>query len=212
MRRNGFAILTFMLCLFILDCKNESSDDPQLAKWAGTWNAVTNDINESWMDQTFADGAAYILATHGKAISDSDLRDFFSEMLGTDFASSVIADDTFTTYTEADAAGTATKITYTFKQRFAADEDDGKIAYWYAFEGDRADDSQYLIALLPEQDSPDTMEHFHFRYGTDGFDALMDEEMGMWFATFMKQGTTQDQLAASLTMVIEELPWDQILP
>ncbi|MDR2536019.1 MAG: SUMF1/EgtB/PvdO family nonheme iron enzyme [Treponema sp.] len=200
------------LCLCIIFLAAGCSDgndvsEPELAKWAGTWNSMTNYLDEPWLQATLEEGAAAVSAKIHRTVTTSQLKGVFAEMLKTDFKSCVINDDVFTVYTEPEAAstGTSTKITYTFKEKKIDGESE-----WYAFEGDQAGPYKYLIALLPEQHSTDTAEHFHFRYGNTSFDGLAG--MSSWMGTLTKSGTTQAQIKASLQGVINELPWGVMLP
>ncbi|MDR1867478.1 MAG: ZinT/AdcA family metal-binding protein [Treponema sp.] len=181
---------------------NRSGGKTELAQWAGTWNAMTNVLDDPGLNKTFVEGAAYIQYVHSKTITADGLKQVFAPMLRTDFKSCKIEGDTFTVYTETDLQGTATHITYTYK---------GESEGWHRFEGNQSGRYKYLAAYLPERDSTgNTAEHFHFRYGADGFDAL--EANPSWMATVMLKGTTIAQLAASLKEVIRELPWDLMLP
>jgi Zn/Cd-binding protein ZinT len=165
-----------------------------LSAWKGTWNSMTNYLDADWLQSTFAEGASVA------GMDAATLKAMFAQMMTTDFKSCVISGDTFTMYTGADASGTATAITYTYKQKFEAGEEDGQMAYWYAFEGNQNGEHKYLIALLPEQHSSATIVHFHFRYGSGGFQSLLDNVQ--WYATLAKQGSTQEQIKQSLADVI----------
>ena len=131
------------------------------------------------------------------------LKEMFAAMMAIDFTSCVIAGDTFTLYSGPDGTGTATAIRYTYKQKFEAGEEDGEMLYWYAFEGDQSGDHKYLIALPPEQHSAQTAIHFHFRYGSGGFQELLDNDE--WYPTLTKQETTQNQIKQSLADVIADM-------
>jgi Zn/Cd-binding protein ZinT len=180
-----------------------NSNEPELAKWNGTWNAVTNVFNETYLTKTFTDGVAYINSTYSMSITVDAFKEQFAELIEVDFKSCVINGDTFTLYTGDDATGTATKITYTFDRKVEIGGKD-----WYAFEGDIAGNHKYLVALPPKRDTPGTLEEVHFRYGNAGFDSLIAEPL--WSATLMRQGSTEDEIRATFEMIIEELPWDYI--
>jgi Zn/Cd-binding protein ZinT len=195
---NVLSLSFFVFVLLAIGCSDGSSNDdpenePELTKWNGTWNSMTNYLDADWLQQTFEAGAT-------GQMNGAALKAMFVQMMTTSFKSCVISGDTFTMYTGADASGTATPITYTFKQTFEAGEEDGEKLYWYAFEGNQNGDHKYLIALPPERHSSATAEHFHFRYGSEGFQALLDNEN--WYATLAKQGTTNEQIKQSLADVI----------
>jgi Zn/Cd-binding protein ZinT len=194
--------ISLALGMMAIGCEHSGKVAINLSKWEGEWNAMTNMVGDPGLNQTFTEGAAYIQSTYSKTITAEGLEQVFANMLRTDFKSCKIEGDTFTMYTGADLQGTATKITYAYK---------GESEGLHRFEGDQSGRYKYLIAYLPEWDSTgSSAEHFHFRYGANSFDAL--EADASWFATVMIKGTTVSQLAASLKVVIQEMPWDLMLP
>jgi Zn/Cd-binding protein ZinT len=139
-----------------LGCQtNRGIAEPELAKWNGTYNSLASYLDEPSLAGIFAD----------KAAAKSDLAEF----LATDFASCKIDGDTLTLYAAQNAGGTATAIRYVFKRKI-----EPGMGVWYAFESERNDKYKYLLATLPGQDDPGGAVHFHFRYGTGGFDALAE--------------------------------------
>jgi Zn/Cd-binding protein ZinT len=194
--------ISLALGMMAIGCEHSGGGKTTLSQWAGTWNAMTNALDDVGLNQTFAEGAEYIQSTHSKTITATGLKQAFASMLRTDFKSCKIEGDTFTVYTGADLQGAATTITYTYK---------GESEGLHKFEGDQSGQYKYLMVYPPEWDSTGkTAEHFHFRYGADGFDAL--EANPSWYATVMVKGTTIAQLAASLKEVIREMPWNLMLP
>ena len=218
----SLTLVIALLCAMLAACgaqPSEPSVDPSaapptqtavtLADWAGTWNAPASILGEDWMQSAWDDGAATISEQVGKTVTADDVRGIFEQMLFTGFGSCAIDGDTMTIYPESDLGGEAAKITFTYAEKFGMGEEDDEQTYWYGFTSSTPG-YEYLIALPVEQDMPETMEHFHFRYGSDGFDALLSEEIGMWYATVGRQSTTQEQYSASMTLVISELPWEMI--
>jgi hypothetical protein len=196
----------FVFVFFVSGCPQGGSggkSEPELAKWNGTWNAVTNVFDETYLTKTFTDGVTQINSAYSMSITVDAFKKKFAELIETDFKSCVIKGDTFTLYTGSDATGTSTKITYTFVKKVEIGGKD-----WSAFEGDIAGNHKYLVALLPKRDTPETLEEVHFRYGNAGFDALVAEPL--WSATLMRQGSTQNEIKTTFEMIIEELPWDYI--
>jgi Zn/Cd-binding protein ZinT len=203
MKRVVFTTLTLMLCLFILNCENEPDNEPELAEWNGTWNALTNLFGEAWIDTVFQNGSEYVQTTHSMTVPAATIKTVFNQMLNpVAFKSCVIKGDTFTVYSEADAKGTSTKITYTFTEKIPVEGEEGES--WYAFEGDSEGPYKYLLALPPDQDAPGTMLHFHFRYASTDEGLYVNP---LWNPVVMTQGTTQAEIEATLKLVIEEIDW-----
>lgn len=207
----GFAVVLITAIFALAGCASlggSSSDATNLAQWAGTWNAMAQYLDDPGLDKAWQDGAGRIQELFpGKNPTADEVKGVFKTMLMTGFKSCVIKGDTLTIYTAADASGSPSQtITYTYKGVIGEGE-----AAWHSFEGNTPGPYKYLIAYLPERE-PNMATHFHFRYGSESFDALIAENMGMWMATVMAKGTTIPTLAASLAEVIEALPWNFILP
>jgi Zn/Cd-binding protein ZinT len=207
----GFAVLLITAIFTLAGCASlggGNSNATNLAKWAGTWNAMDQYLDDPGLNKAWQDGAARIHELFpAKNPTANDVKGVFKTMLMTDFKSCVIKGNTMTIYTAADASGSSSQtITYAYKGAIGEGE-----AAWYSFEGNTPGPYKYLIAYLPERE-PNTATHFHFRYGSESFNALTAENMGMWMATVMAKGTPIPTLAASIKEVIEELPWNFILP
>ncbi|MDR0732512.1 MAG: metal-binding protein ZinT [Dysgonamonadaceae bacterium] len=200
----------FLSSVMFISCKDDdgSNSQPDLAKWAGTWNAMDQYLDDAGLNQAWTDGAAHVNNTLSRQdITAERIKAVFKTMLKTDFKSCVIEGGTMKIYAALDASGSPSDIiTYTYKGTIG----EGDVA-WHSFEGDKAGDYKYLIAYPVEPGSANAAEHFHFRYGASSFDALTADNMAMWMATVMKQGTTIPVLAASLAEVIQELPWQYII-
>jgi Zn/Cd-binding protein ZinT len=213
MKKVVFTILTLTLCFFILNCKNDADDpESELAKWEGTWNAMVQYLDDTGLNQAWTNGAAYVNTSLSRTdVTANQIKTVFKTMLKTDFKSCVIEGNTMKIYATLDASGSPSDtITYTYKGTIYTGTNMGE-EEWHSFEGNKAGDYKYLIALVVEPGSATAAEHFHFRYGASSFDTLTADDMGMWMATVMKQGTTIQVLAASLETVIEELPWQYII-
>ena len=206
----GFAALLIAAMFTLAGCASSgrSGGSPELAKWAGTWNAMVQYLDDAGLDQAWTDGASYVNTSLSRTdVTADQIKAVFKTMLKTDFNSCVIDGDTMKIYAALDAAGSPSDtITYTYKGTIGEGDE-----AWHSFEGNKAGNYKYLIAFAVEPGSATAAEHFHFRYGPSSFDALTADDMGMWMATVMKQGATIPVLAASLKTVIEELPWQYII-
>jgi Zn/Cd-binding protein ZinT len=206
----GILGMVLVFSFVLASCSDSGGDpEPELAKWKGTWNAMVQYLDDTGLNQAWTDGAAYINTSLSRAdVTADQVKAVFKTMLQTDFNSCIIEGDTMKIYASLDASGSPSDtITYTYKGTIGEGDE-----AWHSFEGNKAGDYKYLIALAVEPGSATAAEHFHFRYGASSFDALTADDMGMWMATIMKQGTTIQVLAASLETVIKELPWQYIIP
>jgi hypothetical protein len=149
-----------------------------------------------------------ILFGLANTVAAAQIKGIAAQVFATPFKSLVIQGDTIACYSEPDAGGAGTTITYAYKQKeYDQEEED----YWHYFEGDQAVDYKYLIALPPAQDSAETPVHFHFHYAADGFAAAAAQISSMSQPVGIKKGTSQAQIIAQFQVLIAEVPWAQIL-
>jgi Zn/Cd-binding protein ZinT len=213
-KKNLAGILGILLVFsfVLISCDNGGGGgDPEseLAKWAGTWNCFGNYVNESWLDETYNAAASAASTETGQTVSADTIKGLAAQVFATpNFKSFVVQGDTITFYTDPNAGGTGTTLTYTYKQTFDGSEGDT----WYGFEGDQSGAYKYLIAIHPDQDSPQTPVHFHFFYDATGLENAFSKETGMWQPVGVKQGTTNEQIIAQFQVVIAEIPWSAVLP
>jgi Zn/Cd-binding protein ZinT len=204
MKKIAFTILTSMLCFFILNCENEADDPkPELAKWAGTWNAVDQYLDDSQLAQIWTNAANRVNTDFpGKNATAQNLKGLLGYMLKTDFKSCVISGDTIKIYSGPDATGTLSEtIAYTYKGPIGEDG-------WASFEGNKEGQFKYLVMGPRHQDNPGSMEHFHFRYGNESIEAIADDPM--WVATVTPTETTVTAIKEELEATLEEFPWEQV--
>jgi Zn/Cd-binding protein ZinT len=149
-------------------------DEPELAGWEGTYNSLSSYLDESSFAAIFV----------GKDAAKAKLAGF----LAADFRSVKVESDTITFYSDRDAKGASIKVSYSRKPIGEP---------WNAFESDQYGKYKYLIATPPGADYPEGAFHFHLRYGTEGFDALVN---GNNLPTLLKADTANDKVRE----VIEE--------
>jgi Zn/Cd-binding protein ZinT len=169
----GMAAVLLTFGLVLAGCASSpDKSEPELAQWEGTYNSLSSYLDEPAFAGIFAD----------KAAAKAELAGY----LATDFASLKVEGDTLTFYAAPNAGGAATAISYSLKQTIETE-----YGAWYAFESNRNDQYQYLLATLPGQDDPEGALHFHFRYGASGFDALLAAGN---LPTAVKAGTPTDKV------------------
>jgi hypothetical protein len=204
MKRTVFAILTIVLCLFILNCKNEPDNDPELAEWVGTWNNISTYFEETDVVAAFNAGASAIATAWGgefSGLTGTHVKYLFTAVLATPTNKSIkVEGNTVTFYSDINAQGTAVfSGTYTLKEKLI---DDGETIY--VFEGDQAGAYKYLRLVGLEQEAADAALVFHFQYS----DALanFDGALATWWPVEVKQGTTVAAVKKTLEIVMAEYP------
>jgi Zn/Cd-binding protein ZinT len=201
----GFAVMMIAAIFTSAGCGTDGGDnnEPELAKWAGTWNPVYGYLDDPGLDASFQ--AQYdALEDDLKAMITSVqvLKDFAKTIAQTDFGSFVIQGDKITFYDQkADAENPSGNVietvTYTFKG-IVHDVYGSEDFYASTFEGDKEGPHKYLIfAEEAERDSPTGPLHFHIRYGSKSFDDLRmtpTDNYNRWSPTIVSYNTTIAEL------------------
>jgi Zn/Cd-binding protein ZinT len=219
MKRTGFygflgKTLSIGLLVFVVlsaGCDNDGGDpEPELAKWAGTWNPVHGYLDDSGLDASFQaqyDALPEAAKTQLQVASLADLRTMTKRIAQTDFGSFVIKGDTITFYdqkanTENPSGKVIEIVTYTFKGTLP-DVRQREEFDWSAFEGDTAGAHKYLLfADAAERDTPEGPLHFHIRYGSKGFDDLLmtTDNYNLWSPTIVSYNTTIAELQEFMSL------------
>jgi Zn/Cd-binding protein ZinT len=221
MKRTGFyGVLgkTLSIGLFVLvvlsvgcDTGNTGDNDPELAKWAGTWNPVYWYLDDSGLDASFQaqyDALPEAAKTMMQVTSLDDLRDMTMRIAETDFGSFVIKGNTITFYEQKANAKNPSgnvieTVTYTFKGPLTDKHPREGEFIWSAFEGDTAGAHKYLLfADEAERDTPEGPLHFHIRYGSKGFDDLLmtPDNYNLWSPTIVSYNTTIAELQEFMSL------------
>jgi Zn/Cd-binding protein ZinT len=184
----GFAVL-LMTAIFTAACDTGGGgDDPELAKWNGTWNSYYDYFDEPELVAILE--AQYNSSDAYKTIFTTfdPFLEFVKALALTDFDSFAVQGDTITFYKRTQTIDT---VTYAYKGvRQVAWQ--GETADFYAFEGDKAGAHKYLIFEEADRDTPDGPLHFHIRYGSESIDSLVNNTS--WAPTIVSYDTTIDEL------------------
>ena len=72
---------------------------------------------------------------------------------------------------------------------------EGDVTYGFTAKGSIADEQfRYLVLMAPGYDGDgDIAAHYHFRYGSDGFEELFATANSLWYPTMCDAGATLDQ-------------------
>jgi Zn/Cd-binding protein ZinT len=204
----GILSMALVFSFVLAGCGNDGDDqEPELAKWAGTWNPYHEYFDEPQL-------LAILEAQYGpykETMSFEGFKAFVKAIAMTDFSSFVIQGDTISFYdqkqTQKNPSGNVLEtVTYSFKGvrsdvwgKGGAEEE----AFdWYAFEGDREGAHKYLLLEEAGRDTPAGPLHFHMRYGGIGFDDLLltpTDNYNRWAPTIVRYDTTIAQLEAFMS-------------
>jgi Zn/Cd-binding protein ZinT len=202
----GFAVLLIAVILTLAGCDNGGGDDddPELAKWNGTWKAVDQYLDDNAFDQMWTDAVSAIKGANSKAVVDvATLKAVTKQMLRTDFKSCAIEGNTMKIYDNANATGSPTATwNYTYSGiRTVPGEGEEEDQEWLKFTGDKEGQFKYLILAPKHRDDPDAMLHFHLLYSADSFEAATADLF--WEAMVTPTTTTIAQIVDD----ISGFPW-----
>jgi Zn/Cd-binding protein ZinT len=200
----GILGILLVFSFVMIGCDNGGDNDPEpdLAEWAGTWNAIDQYLDDEAFDEAWTDAVTAIKTAEPNAVVDAaTLKGMFTAMLKTDFKSCVIEGNTMKIYTGPNAAGSPTAtITYAYAGIHTVESEEGS-QEWYKFTGDKAGQFKYLILGPTHQDAPGSMMHFHLQYSATSFESATADPN--WVATVTPNTT-------ALTKIVEEVaafPW-----
>jgi Zn/Cd-binding protein ZinT len=196
----GFAVLLIAAIFTVTGCDpgGGDDDDPELAKWDGTWNPVHDYLDDPGLLSIFQ--AQY--GPYEAMFSFDEFLAFVKAIAATDFGSFVVQGDKITFYdknqSQKEPQGNVIEtITYTFKGIRHEIWGPGEEVDMYTFEGDKAGAHKYLLFEEAERDTQDGPLHFHMRYGSKSFDDLLisvGDNYNRWYPTIVSYDTTIAEL------------------
>jgi Zn/Cd-binding protein ZinT len=204
---SGILSMALIFSFILAGCDNDGDDpEPELAKWAGTWNPVHWYFDEPELAAILQAQYNALPDANKQAMTFEQFTAFVTAIAQTDFGSFVIQGDTITFYdkkqTQKKPSGNIHEtVTYTFAGmrhdvwgKGSAEEEEFD---WYAFEGDKEGAHKYLLLEEAGRDTQTGPFHFHMRYGSKGFDDLLltpTDNYGRWAPTIVSYDTTIAQL------------------
>lgn len=194
-----------------------------LEKWKGTWKSFDDFVDEDEMEPVYAE-----VTKHVNGYTAKGVEGFFEEMYHTGFDSLRVEGSTVTFL---DSKGVSKgKLTYIFKgtaKRKIEIAGQSMEVEWHLFEApaesgatntamheedgfDPKKSCKYLALFPPHQDKPDSMLHWHMRYGSVSLESLIDKSASLWWPTLCAPDTkvadvAKDQLDEA-KMLAEMLP------
>ncbi|PIE43680.1 MAG: hypothetical protein CSA50_03485 [Gammaproteobacteria bacterium] len=165
--------------------------------WNGNWQSSYASLDEPVMDTVYTSVAAL-----KDDLEASDVESALKAMLHTDF-NTINVENTGNLYSMTiDSVST----NYNYMGEHEVEFAPGTYFSWYKFEkiGGSADDLyKYIISTAAHQDTPDSMVHWHMRYGSQGFDALIGIT-DFWWPTMVAADMTAQELADQYTAMAGE--------
>jgi Zn/Cd-binding protein ZinT len=199
----GFVVVV----LLTISCFSGGDPEPELAKWAGTWNPIHDYLDDPGLNASFQAQYDALPDSYKTQIQSVDaLRTFAKVIAETDFGSFVIQGNKITFYdqkqTQKNPSGNVIDtVTYTFKgtQQTVYGNEEVDMS---TFEGDKEGAYKYLLLEEAERDTPDGPLHFHMRYGSKSFDDLLTSMEGrhsLWAPTIISYDTTIAELVVFMS-------------
>ncbi len=166
--------------------------------WGGSWQSSYASLDDPLMDSMYTAVAAL-----KDDLEPGDVKSALKVMLRTDFETISIenAGDVYSITIDSELAD------YNYMGEHEIEFAPGMSFSWYKFEkngGSQENLYQYIIATDVHQDTPDSMRHWHMRYGSQGFEALIGIT-DFWWPTMVGAEMTAQELANQYTAMAEEL-------
>jgi Zn/Cd-binding protein ZinT len=204
----GFAVLMIMAIFTFAGCDNSGggNDEPELAKWEGTWNSVSAYFEDTDVMSVFDSGLAEIKAkwndNNFSSLTVANLKTIMLIPLDTKtFNSLTVKDDTITFYQGLNTQGTVvSSANYTLLE---TTEDNDGISI-YVFEGDKAGPYKYVRTYDPERESDDSALCFHIQYGPT-LETFDNPQLALWWPAIAKQNSSKQAIKNTLSAVFSEL-------
>ncbi|PIE61074.1 MAG: hypothetical protein CSA29_05205 [Desulfobacterales bacterium] len=167
--------------------------------YEGSWQSSYASLDAPEMDSVYAAVAAL-----KEDLEASDVEAGLKAMLHTDFKTIGITTTTENVYS---ITIDSVLTDYNYKGEYSVEFSPGMSFSWHQFEKIGGSDDnfyKYIISTDVHQDDPDSMHHWHMRYGSQGFDTLIGMTQ-FWWPTMVKSDMTVQELADQYTAMAGEL-------
>lgn len=184
MKRFGL-ILLLVAALFIAGTAGAAAPVKDLSPWQGDYISRTILIQHPEMQSLYRQIAEEASA-QGKSYTTEEVKTFFARTFRTDFSKIRVEGNTITFY-PLDKASPPISRTY----NYAGEKSDsyGKMKFsWHGFTADAkgAKGAPYsTILLLKIHKHGKGVPHFHLRYSSKGFKAVLGPEIEYWWPTLI---------------------------
>jgi Zn/Cd-binding protein ZinT len=203
----GILGILLVFSFVLVSCPNDGGGaEPELAKWAGTWNAFLLYFDEPELAAVLKSQYDAQPEANKALMTFEAFITFVKGIAQTDFGSFVIQGGKITFYqqkqTQKNPAGKILEtVSYTFKgilhDVWGAGTAEEEEFDWYAFEGGAEGGHKYLLLEEAGRDTQTGPLHFHIRYGGKSFDDLLltpTDNYNRWAPTIVSYASTIAEL------------------
>ncbi len=169
--------LSCMVALGLIGCggSSKNAEISIFKAWQGSFKSVDMALEDKRMDETYN----HIAKTKGK--SKEEVRQAVLNLLSTKGYKKLSFHNDSITYVYKE------ENPFTIKYKSSGVSDNGKFfLFTWTNEVPHHAELKYIYTTKPHQDTNDSMVHFHFKFGKNGFDELKSSHS---FPTFAKQNT-----------------------
>lgn len=169
-------------------CGGGSDDPGAMAKWAGSWKSES-----SYLDASDLDGAYSAVASSLVGVTSADVKAGFAGMFYSSIKSIEISGGSAVlTLTD----GSVESHDYSFVGTAPIPGFGDSV--WNKFQSSKDGKFKYLVVTEAHSDGDDGMKHWHFRYGSSGFDGIISSDNALWWPTFVAGDTTVEKVASDI--------------
>lgn len=205
----GYIAAVLMLCsVCIIGCSSapkmaQLEKGNELAAWKGEWQSLSIVSGASQLND------AYRMQAEKMPFYNADgLKTAVAKMLATPVVKAKFDGSNTVLFTVKDKDGKEQQIACEYRFTGTTPIKGFEKASWYTFEAVKPvqglADARYFIAVPPHRDSPDSMLHWHIRFGSSDIQSLVDADP-LWWPTYTDSAYTFEDLVKQFTPLIPEL-------
>lgn len=172
---------------------DESFPTLELSTWNGTWNSMM----ELLRDPAFEAAYPIWAEDYDEPTTPEQVKQDYEASYRTDFASMVVDGDKISFFSSPAAANDEIAGEALFTGTYTAEglesvSGDGYSYAWYKFKASEEGPYQYVLLLPPESEEEEGFAHWHYRYGSEGYTALLS--LDEWWPTAVLSKTTAQEV------------------
>lgn len=205
----GYIAAVLMLCsVCIAGCSSapataQLEKGKELAAWQGEWQSLSAVSGASQLNDTYTAQAEKM-----PFYNADGLKAAVSGMLKTPVVKAKFDGSNTVLFTVTDKDGKEQQITCEYRFVGTTPIKGFEKSSWYTFEAVKPvagiAEARYLIAVPPHRDSPDSMLHWHVRFGSSDIKSLVDADP-LWWPTYTDAAYSREDLVKQFIPLIPEL-------
>ena len=196
-RKNLGLVLLLVCASFFLGGCGSGGDEDALAKWSGKWKSCSSLVEKDAMKEAYEE-----IAKDKSGYTADGVKGFFTSMYYSNFDSLEVNGNVITYSLKSGDKTVLTSSDYYFVETVPVPGMER--ATWHEFKAISGKGAKYLIMTPIHQDKPGSMKHWHFRYGDDSFEALINNP-DFWFPTAVASSLQVSKVADDMLNEAEEL-------